>query len=178
MLKKFFLLLLVSTNLCAISRLEDYNSSTVAMTTTVVAAVIIISNLHAMDSEQLEEFMTKLCSGDSKEITNILKWGLIIAVMTVGVLKIPIMCSYPQELYERIFPTIEQQIKNAQASDTLKFLKAQANFRTCLFASKPESERTHLNCPTDCKELLNKFIANDGQDTAIKMINNFDQIWK
>ncbi len=76
------------------------------------------------------------------------------------------------------FPTQEQQARTQIARERLAFLKARENFSKCLFASKPESERTHLNCPIHCKELLNKFRELDNEKEAIKMIDNFDQIWK
>lgn len=182
MLKKIMLLLLFSMNLHAVRRLEDYKFSTVATTTTVVATVIIGSIIYSTSAEDRKIFFSKLCSGETEEINNVLMYGLAIAALTMGLLEIPVVCSMPQTIYEDIcyswFPTDEQKASIMKAREELEFVNARAKFRKCLFSSEIKSERSEFNCPHHCQALASEFVRCGGKDEMTEMIKNFDEYWK
>ncbi len=183
MFKKSLLLFLMSTNLSASWRYEDTGIYIIGLSFLVTGVTKAIKDFQKKVEDQkkksdqdLPEISSEQSLEDLQASIKTLETAQIVAVTMFLTLVFPALYCILQDEYHKIFPTEEQKIAHQKADEYLQVRDAQVKFSRCLFNSDYKSPRDNdFNCPKNCKELLDIFIKHGGQDTALAMIQGFDQ---
>ncbi len=178
MLKKSFLLLLLSANLHAAPQsagftLSNYNSSSrygvigLGIATLIVTTIIpdIIKSSSEWD-EETQEKITLYC--------NCLSIGICTATIIYSAV---IFASAGRDFYDYSFPSEARKASLKAAGERNKIWEAKNAFRDCLMKNA-QLPKNNAGIPTACEKLASTFTAVAGKAACNDMIKNFKNAYQ